>query len=530
MNISKQSVPQRQTDPNQDDNTADATAAPAAKPRAKKKRPATRLAEVFSNTLGTGRLAVPTPAQIEAARTAHTPPALSRPDPKQVAAMPKPPPLGDHAVAADTVPPLRMPPPLKLPLTVPRPVVMPAAAPAPGPGVKPAAQPVAKPAAPSAPAIAVAAPVGNSSTHRRHRIVAISFAVAVLLPTLISAAYLWGIAKDQYSSNVAFSVRSEQGGSALEILGGLTQISGSSSSDTNVLYAFIQSQDLVSRIDADLDLRAIWSKPGASDPIFAYSAPGTIEDLADYWEKMVKISYDATGGMLEVRVQAFDPLDAQKIAEKIYIESTAMINQLSDIAREDGIRYAREDLDESVAKLRDARAAITQFRNVNQIVDPSIDTMGQMGLLNTLHQQLAASMVELDLLRDTTRGDDPRITQTERKIGVIQNRINEERLKLGIGDGAQQGNAFANLVGEYERLTVDREFAEQSYTAALATFNAARAESGRQSRYLAAHIQPTLAERSLYPQRLTLLGLISLFLFLGWVVAVLVGYSIKDRR
>ncbi|MCX8226015.1 MAG: capsule biosynthesis protein, partial [Sulfitobacter sp.] len=85
-------------------------------------------------------------------------------------------------------------------------------------------------------------------------------------------------------------------------------------------------------------------------------------------------------------------------------------------------------------------------------------------------------------------------------------------------------------VGEFESLSVDRDFAERSYTAALAAYDVAVAESRRQSRYLAAHIKPTLAETSIYPDRLLTLTLIAFFSFLIWAILVMVGYSLRDRR
>jgi capsular polysaccharide transport system permease protein len=139
-------------------------------------------------------------------------------------------------------------------------------------------------------------------------------------------------------------------------------------------------------------------------------------------------------------------------------------------------------------------------------------------------------MIEQDLLRETTRAGDPRIESAARRIRVIEGRIAAERQKLGIGTEGSTGNAFADLVGEYERLVVDREFAERAYTAALAGYDAALAEARRQSRYLAAHVRPTLAERAEYPERLILLSVTGLFLFLIWSVVVLVGYSLRDRR
>ena len=103
---------------------------------------------------------------------------------------------------------------------------------------------------------------------------------------------------------------------------------------------------------------------------------------------------------------------------------------------------------------------------------------------------------------------------------------------MGIADQTANAgsSAFADLLGEYERLVVELEFAEQSYTAALAAFDASVADARRQSRYIAAHIPPTLAESAQYPNRISLTGLIGLFCLLAWALIVLVGYAIRDRR
>ena len=77
---------------------------------------------------------------------------------------------------------------------------------------------------------------------------------------------------------------------------------------------------------------------------------------------------------------------------------------------------------------------------------------------------------------------------------------------------------------------MDREFAEEAYRAALAAFDQAQAEARRKSRYLAAHIRPTLAETSEYPRRLTLVAIVAFFAMGLWTLGVLVYYSIRDRR
>lgn len=357
----------------------------------------------------------------------------------------------------------------------------------------------------------------------------LSFVLFVAIPSFGTGVYLWVVAVDQYASKVGFSVRREDTSSALDLLGGLTNFSGSSSSDTDILYEFLQSQKLVSDMDRDLDLHKIWSAP-AVDFVFSLEEDASIEKLLSYWNSMVRVSYGSGSGLIEVEVLAFSPTDANLISRTLFEKSSEMINDLSDIARLDAIRYAREELDEALERLKEARSVMTKFRNIHQIVNPEIEIQSQAGLIGNLQSQQAQALIELDLLQGTTSAADPRMTQVTRRLEVIENRIIQERKKLGQSGSIGDGNAFADLLGDYERLVVDRKFAETSYISALATYDASLAESRRKTRYLAAYLEPTLAETAEYPKRLTLFAVISLFLFLIWSVLVLVAYSIRDRR
>lgn len=387
-----------------------------------------------------------------------------------------------------------------------------------------------KPAPAQVKVVEVAPAARPARMKTRHWLVTLGFVLFALLPTLGAAYYLYVFAADQYASKVGFTVRREESGSAMELLGGLTQVSGASSSDTDILYEFVQSQELVRAVDASLDLQAIYGKP-EQDRIFRLEEGASIEAMLDYWERMVRIQYDPGAGLIEIEVRAFDPQDAQAIAQELFERSSAMINQLSSIARADVTRYAREELDLAVQRLKAARRALTLFRNETQIVDPTADIQGQMGLLNSLQAQLADALIELDLLATTTNQSDPRAVQARRRIEVIEKRIDEERQKLGVsGTAGEGGGAFADLVGQFESLQVDLEFAEKAYLSALSAHDTAVAEARRQSRYLAAYLEPTLAETPRYPQRAILLAVTGLMLMGLWTILVLVYYSLRDRR
>jgi capsular polysaccharide transport system permease protein len=390
----------------------------------------------------------------------------------------------------------------------------------------PDARPDAAPEA--APAIAPVPEVPGAAMRPRHWFAIGSFALVVFLPFVLALGYLFTRAADQYHSEVAFSIRSEDSASAAAgILGALTSIGAGSASDTDILFEYIQSQAIVEAIDAELDLRALYNR-AEDDPVFTLGDDPTIEALTAQWRRMVEISYDSGTGIIHVRANAFEPEEATAIASAILAESDALVNQLSDQAQEDAIRYAREDFAEAEDKLRAMRQRLSEFRRENRIVDPSADVAGQMGLLNALQNELAQALVERDMLLSFVDAEDQRVVQVNRRIDAVTGRIEAERASLGV---AATGEALLpDVVGRYEELLVDLEFANNAYLETLSGLTAARAEARRQSRYLAPHVAPTRAESALYPRRALLAGLVGLFLMLGWSVLMLLYYNIRDNR
>ena len=146
-------------------------------------------------------------------------------------------------------------------------------------------------------------------------------------------------------------------------------------------------------------------------------------------------------------------------------------------------------------------------------------------------QQLAEALIEHDLMQSRVGAEDPRIKQIMQRIGVIRTRIDSERQTFASNntDTGAVGEDYPSLISEFERLTVDRQYAEETYRAALTALEVARDDATRQSRYLATYIRPTLAQSSEFPQRFVLLGLVMLFLVMTWSILSLVYYSIRDR-
>lgn len=373
--------------------------------------------------------------------------------------------------------------------------------------------------------------VGPAVMRYRHWGILVVFGLVVVIPQIVIILYLWLFAEDQYASRVGFTLRQEEVASAGALAGGIAQMFGASSGGSNaqVLYEFIQSPALVERVERGIGLRAHYSQNWPHDPVYSIWPDATIEDLTKFWLRMVRVSYEESSGLIAVEVRALDAPTAQAIATMIVSESQKMINQLNETARRDAMGYAMADLTQAVDRLRAAREAMTSFRATTQIVDPTADLQGRMGILTSLQQQLAQSIVDLDMLIIETDENDPRRRMLVRRIDVIRDRINEERRAFTAQDVTVAETDYPTLLARYESLTVDLEVAEATYRAAQAALDGARSRAERQTLYLATFVSPTLAEQSEYPARFTLSALGGFFLLMLWSLMALVYYSLRDR-
>lgn len=369
-----------------------------------------------------------------------------------------------------------------------------------------------------------------SSLKHRHTRLFLSIIILVALPVVATAIYLMVFAKDQYASTVGFTIRQEETSGASELMGGLSRaLGGGSSGNTDLLFEFVQSQDIVERISEQLDLVGHYSTTWNRDPVFSLWPNATIEDMVWFWGRVVRVIYNKSSGMLLIEVRARDPETAQRIAQLIVSESEEMINRLNIVARIETMRQAEEDLEAALTRLRAAREALAQFRARTQIVDLQADIQGRMGVMNNLQQQLAVALIDYDLLSQTAEPNDPRMLQLDRRIEAVRKRIAQERESFTRQDVTGEETDYPRLIAQFESLQVDQAFAEATYQAALTAMDAARSNAARQNLFLANFIQPTIAQRAQYPRTYLLIFLTFLFAMMIWGVLALIYYSLRDR-
>lgn len=399
-----------------------------------------------------------------------------------------------------------------------------------------AKEPAAKePAKAPEPAAAPSPPPSKAAASPRPRrrfaagLVQASFVLTVLAPSVLVAAYLFSVAAPQYNSRVAFSVRTLDQSAAASILGMLSPASGAGTEDGLILFDYLHSQKFVELLDEKLDLETIYNRDGA-DWFFSLGYGRAIEDKTRYWNFASTITYDNASRVIEVEAFAFTPEDAQAIATAVAQESERLINEISEQARQDAVRFAELDMRDAEERLRGVRVRMAEFRQRAQDVDPNANAELQMQLVASIETELASARAQESTLLTYLGPSAPPVRVVRRRIESLEAQAAAERGKLaGGGEGEAAASTISARIGVFEELTVDLEFAANLYTASLSALSQAQADARRSQRYLATHISPTRAEASEYPSRFALSVAVLVSLALLWAVVRLLGFSIVTR-
>ncbi|MBW6396725.1 capsule biosynthesis protein [Roseomonas sp. HJA6] len=339
----------------------------------------------------------------------------------------------------------------------------------------------------------------------------------VLAPTLIAIVYFYGIASPQYVSEARFVVRSRSDAPQVSLGSMLSAAVGAapgvSSGDAYSVRDFLTSHDAVMRTDERLDLHRIWGREDAD--IIARLWNDDPERLTKYYNSMVSVTYDSSTAVITLRVRSFSPADSKAIAETLLTLSEQLINSLSERAREDALRIARHEVEIAERRVLTSREALTSFREQQQELDSAGAVQAAVATMAQLEGQLIAAQAELRERQAFMRPDNTVLQVTRNRIQALERQIEAERIRRTQGDGA-----LSQQLAGFERLMLERDFADRQLASATASLETARIEAQRQQLYLARVVEPNLAVYPLYPRKLIGVGSV----FLGLSVAFGIGW------
>lgn len=371
--------------------------------------------------------------------------------------------------------------------------------------------------------------------------VPISIAVCVLLPTLIAALFYLFVASDRFISEARFAVRSNET-QAIDALGMITGMPSSQIvSDSYIVADYIESRDMVDELLRRLPLRSLYAD---GDYVSRVGNGVTLEELIEYWQKRIDVYYDSTKNTISVEVQAFNPTDADRIAREVVDIVRILVNDLSAQARRDAVQFAAAEVARAELRVRGVRDDLLAFRIANNELDPTQTAEATLGIAAQLEAERSKLASELASLSGYLADDAPSIQMLKSRITALAGEVARIQGQISVGagidgmrgsqqaatdPGAPASNAMANVIGEYQELMLNQEFAEKAYTAAMASLERARAEASRTQTYLAIYGQPSVAQEATYPRRWLNIWVVFALSSILWAIGVLGFLTVRDH-
>lgn len=363
---------------------------------------------------------------------------------------------------------------------------------------------------------------------RRLSLRAVSFAAVVLVPIAVVAAYLFIIAADQYVAEFRLSLSSVD----TPRLDPLSLLTGNASHsqaalESQIVVQYMTSRAIIDELNPELDLRRLFSSPEA-DWWARLPVPAAIETMVQYWRGQVDPFYDPANGIVTVRVRAFTPADALRLAQAMVAASEKLVNDLSLRARRDTVHHAEIEVGQAESRLKGVLDEIRAFRDREGMIDPA-EAAKAAGLLTTrLRDELVRANAELSTLKAYMRDDAPPVKVLSARIRSLETQQHAVAHDVTDPDKARPGT-LSHLLGSYEQLESERKFAEAAYQHALLGLDQARADADRQQVYIASFVPPSLPEDALYPRRWRALGIVALVAFALWSIGGLIIQSVRDH-
>ena len=354
------------------------------------------------------------------------------------------------------------------------------------------------------------------------------FFVTVMLPTAIATTYFGTIASDVYVSESRFVVRSPERESASP-LGVLFKGIGfaRSQDDSYTVQDFILSRDALKALDQERGLKQAFSD-GSIDVFSRFSAldwDDSFENLHRYYRKMVSVQLESVSSIATLTTRAFTAEDAYVMNERLVEMSEALVNQLNERARQDLIGFASQEVAEAERKAKAAALSVARYRNEQGVIDPEKQSAIPLQQIAKLQDELIATKVQIDQLQ-TLAKNNPQLPVLRRRARLLEQEIEAETLRVA----GSRDHSLASKVAEYQRLTLEKEFAEKMLASAMTTLEQARSEAQRKQLYLERIVQPNKPDAPAEPKRVRAVLVTAIVSLIIWGILSLLAAGIREHH
>lgn len=352
----------------------------------------------------------------------------------------------------------------------------------------------------------------------------ILFWLTVFLPTLAAILCFGFVAADVYISESRFVVRSPERSTASP-LGMLLKGTGftRSQDDSYTVQDFMLSRDALRALDEKLKLRTAFNKGDMFSRFPGLDWDESLENMHRYYQKMVGVQLDPVSSIVTVTVRAFSAEEAHQINQHLLEKSEALVNQLNERGRQDMIRFAANEVALAENKAKFAALSLARYRNEKGVIDPEKQSAIPLQQIAKLQDELISTKSMLAQLQLLTK-ENPQIPVLKKHIQMLEAEIELESARVAGG-----GRSLASKAVEFQRLALEKEFADKQLASALASLEQARNEAQRQQLYLERIAQPSLPDAAMEPRRVRNILTTLVLGLVAWGVLTMIVAGIREH-
>jgi capsular polysaccharide transport system permease protein len=200
-----------------------------------------------------------------------------------------------------------------------------------------------------------------------------------------------------------------------------------------------------------------------------------------------------------------------------------LVNHMNLRSRRDLIEAAEGEVRLAEARSRDSAQALSSFRADRSVLDPERQGALQLQGVAKLREELLVAETQFDQVRSVSP-DNPQIESMKQRVEVLRRAINEENAKI-LG----KSGSLVTKSPAYERLVLERGFADRQLAAAMTALDAARNEAQRKQLYLERLVQPNLPDKAVEPRRIRGVATTFVLGLVVWGVLSLVVAGVREH-
>lgn len=350
------------------------------------------------------------------------------------------------------------------------------------------------------------------------------WALALLAIVLVSF-YWFVIAEERYVSRATVVLESPQVASPEISFASLIGGGAGNTQDLLLLREHLLSVDMLKRVEQELEFREHYSENG--DALARLRNPqGPIESIHKYFQRRVDVELDEYAGVLNIHVEAYTPEFAHRLSSLLLKAGEEHMNDMGHRLAAEQVRFLEGQMERLQERFDEARAALLAFQNEYGLVSPTSTVESLNQVVATLEGDLARLQAQRNALSSFQSEQSSEMRRVQSEITALRDQIEVQRDRLA----QAAGDSLNRISAEYQTLELRAQFAQETYSSALAALESTRLEAARQLKQVSVLQSPLFPEYPTKPDRLynsSVFALITIFLTFIFSMLVMI---IKDHR